>query len=77
MSKNKTPLFFLIAGEASGDYLGARLMQALKIEAGRKVRFVGVGGPRMQAEGIDLLFPQSDLAHMGLFELFFHLPKIV
>ncbi len=77
MAENNTPLFFLVAGESSGDYLGSRLMQALKVETGRKVRFVGVGGPRMQAEGIDLLFPQSDLAHMGLFELIIHLPRIV
>lgn len=70
------PLFFLVAGEASGDYLGARLMQALKIETGRRVRFAGIGGPRMQAEGLDLLFPQTELAHMGVFELFVHLPRL-
>lgn len=71
------PLFFLVAGEASGDLLGARLMQALKKKTDGAVRFAGVGGPRMQAEGIDLLFPQSDLAHMGLFELARHLPNIL
>ena len=71
------PLFFLVAGEASGDLLGARLMQALKLKTKGKVRFAGVGGPRMVAEGIDLLFPQSDLAHMGLFELIRHLPLIL
>jgi len=70
------PLFFLVAGEASGDLLGARLMAALKKKTNGKVRFAGVGGPRMQAEGIELLFPQSDLAHMGLFELIRHLPLI-
>ncbi|HAX91233.1 MAG TPA: lipid-A-disaccharide synthase [Rhodospirillaceae bacterium] len=71
------PLFFLVAGEASGDYLGANLMRALKKKTGGAVRFAGVGGPRMQAEGIDLLFLQSDLAHMGLFELVRHLPLLM
>lgn len=77
MTDDKPPLFFLVAGEASGDLLGARLMQALKRRTDGHVRFAGVGGPRMQAEGMDLLFPQSDLAHMGLFELLRHLPLLL
>lgn len=71
------PLFFLVAGEASGDLLGARLMSALKKKSNGHVRFAGVGGPRMVAEGIDLLFPQEELAHMGLFEIARHLPAIL
>ncbi len=71
------PLFFLVAGEASGDLLGARLMQALKKKTNRQVRFAGVGGSRMRAEGIDLLFSKSELAHMGLFELLRHLPRLL
>jgi len=77
MAEPDAPLFFLVAGEASGDLLGARLMQALKKKADGNVRFAGVGGPRMVAQGLDLLFPQSDLAHMGLFELVRHLPLIL
>jgi len=76
-SERGVPFFFLIAGEASGDLLGARLMQALKRKANGKVRFAGIGGPRMQAEGIELLFPQTELAHMGLFELARHLPHLL
>src|SRR5580698_10615521 len=72
-----TPLFFLIAGEASGDLLGARLMHALKEKTGGAVRFAGIGGPRMQAEGIELFFPQAELAHFGLFELLRHIPHIL
>ncbi|MGE0109909.1 MAG: lipid-A-disaccharide synthase, partial [Bdellovibrionales bacterium] len=64
---HKTPLIFLVAGEASGDYLGARLMAALKAKTSGNVQFVGIGGPRMKAEGLDLLFDQSELSHMGLF----------
>lgn len=73
----EAPLFFMIAGEASGDLLGARLMAALKKFTGGHVRFAGIGGPRMQAEGIDLLFPQAELAHFGLFELIRHVPHLL
>jgi lipid-A-disaccharide synthase len=71
------PLFFLIAGEASGDLLGARLMKALKARTGGRARFAGIGGPRMQTEGMTLLFPQSELAHFGLFELLRHVPRLM
>ncbi|MDP9128112.1 MAG: lipid-A-disaccharide synthase [Pseudomonadota bacterium] len=74
---NAAPLFFLVAGEASGDLLGARLMQALKNLTGGQARFSGIGGPRMQAEGIELFFPQAELAHFGLFELLRHVPHLM
>jgi len=74
---SRVPLFFLIAGEASGDLLGARLMHALKKLTNNNVRFVGIGGPRMQAEGIELFFPQAELAHFGLFELLQHVPHLL
>ena len=73
----ETPLFFLIAGEASGDLLGAKLMRALKTRTKGQVRFAGIGGPRMQAEGIELFFPQAELAHFGLFELLRHVPHLL
>lgn len=71
------PLIFLIAGETSGDLLGGRLMSALKEKTGGFVQFAGIGGPRMQAQEIDLLFPQAELAHFGLFELIRHIPHIL
>ncbi len=71
------PHFFLIAGEASGDLLGARLMHALKKKLDGNVRFSGVGGERMIAEGLDPFFQQSELAHFGIFELFRHIPHIL
>ncbi|MGE0109463.1 MAG: lipid-A-disaccharide synthase [Bdellovibrionales bacterium] len=74
---HKTPLIFLVAGEASGDYLGARLMAALKAKTSDNVQFVGIGGPRMKEEGLDLLFDQSELSHMGLFAVLAHLPQIL
>lgn len=67
------PLIFLVAGEPSGDQLGARLMTALKAEAGGAVRFAGVGGTQMAAAGLESLFDIDELAVMGLIEV---LPKI-
>ncbi len=61
---------FLIAGEASGDRLGAALMAGLK--SLESVEFCGVGGPLMQAEGMNSLFPMDELSVMGLAEV---LPK--
>jgi lipid-A-disaccharide synthase len=63
--------FFLIAGEPSGDRLGAALMQGLKT-LHPEVQFLGVGGPLMAAEGLDSLFPMEELSIMGLIEI---LPK--
>ncbi|MCB6177484.1 lipid-A-disaccharide synthase [Rhodobacter sp. Har01] len=62
---------FLIAGEPSGDRLGAALMAGLK-ELAPDVRFEGIGGPAMQAEGLASLFPMEELSVMGLVEV---LPK--
>jgi len=59
---------FLIAGEPSGDALGAALMAGLKaLEP--DVAFHGVGGPLMQAEGLESLFPMEELSVMGLAEV--------
>jgi len=71
------PLIFLIAGEPSGDQLGARLMAELKAETGGRVRFTGVGGDRMRAEGLDSLYPMSELSVMGLAEIVPHLTRIL
>lgn len=62
----------LLAGEPSGDALGAALMRALRSETGNQVVFSGTGGAQMEAEGLRSLFPISDMAVMGLVEL---LPK--
>ena len=64
---------FLIAGEMSGDRLGAALMDGLKAQASDNISFSGVGGPMMQCAGMTSLFDMSDLSVMGLFEI---LPKI-
>ncbi|MFN3646501.1 MAG: lipid-A-disaccharide synthase [Gemmobacter sp.] len=62
---------FLVAGEPSGDRLGAALMAGLR-QLAPGVGFEGVGGPAMEAEGLASLFPMEELAVMGLVEV---LPK--
>ena len=64
---------FIIAGEASGDVLGARLIAALR-EASPTVAFSGIGGARMAEAGLASLFPMQELALMGLAEI---LPKVL
>lgn len=68
---------FLIAGEPSGDALGAKLIAALKRAGGDSFRFVGVGGERMAAEGLRSLFPLTDIAVMGLTEVLPRLPVLL
>lgn len=59
----------LVAGEPSGDALGAHLMRSARALAGDRVEFIGVGGDLMAAEGLKSLFPMSILSVMGLFEI--------
>lgn len=58
----------LVAGEASGDALGAGLAQALRRRLGQGVRFVGVGGSRMSDEGVDSPFDLAELSVLGWVE---------
>ncbi len=66
----------IVAAEASGDLLGAGLMQALRARR-PDIRFEGVGGPRMQAVGMRLLEPMDALSVMGLVEVLRHLPGLL
>ncbi|MBR0678934.1 lipid-A-disaccharide synthase [Roseomonas eburnea] len=65
-------LVYVVAGEASGDVLGARLIAALRARR-PDLRFAGIGGPRMAEQGVPSLFPYGELALMGLLEV---LPRI-
>jgi len=70
------PLIFLVAGEVSGDVLGGRLMAALKRQTAGRVRFAGIGGERMAAEGLESLFPIREISLMGAAEVLPHLRRI-
>lgn len=70
------PHVFLIAGEASGDLLGALLMRALRALR-PDMRFSGVGGEAMAREGLASLFPLGDIAVMGLLSPLRHLPQLL
>lgn len=74
----KRPLtVMLVAAEASGDDRGAGLMRALKARLGQGVRFVGVGGEQMAAEGVESPFDIADISILGLFEGLLAYPRIV
>jgi lipid-A-disaccharide synthase len=76
--------FFIIAGEASGDLLGSRLISEIKNYLAKysqnnnyKLEFYGVGGRLMQDQGLRTIFPIEELSVMGIFEILPHLPKLI
>ena len=68
---------FIVAGEHSGDALGAKLMAALNERRRGRVRYVGVGGAQMAEQGLVSQFPIEDVAVMGVGAILARLPKIL
>jgi lipid-A-disaccharide synthase len=76
MAPGKTLTIGLVAGESSGDNLGAALIRAIR-ERAPGARFAGVAGPAMVAEGCESWASADELAVMGLFEVLHHLPRLM
>lgn len=67
---------YLIVGEASGDNIASKLMRALKMQ-NPQIEFYGIGGEKMQKEGMNLLFPAKELSVMGFLEVIPHIFKFL
>ena len=70
------PVIALVAGEASGDQLGAALVEQLRLRY-PQATFVGVGGRRMQDAGVEAWWDADELAVMGLTEVLSHFPRLL
>lgn len=77
MTATPSAVIYMVAGEPSGDRLGAGLMRALHAAEGDRVSFRGVGGPAMMAEGLRPLFPMADIAVMGVSAVLGRLPLLL
>jgi len=75
-----TKKIFLIAGEASGDLLGSKIIKELKINFAQNneaADFIGVGGRLMIEQGLSTIFPMEELSIMGFTEILPHIPKLL
>lgn len=75
---NKVKIF-IIAGEPSGDVLGGKLIASLKkqIDGNKEIELLGIGGPKMEEQGLKSIFSISQLSLMGFAEIVPHIPKLL
>jgi len=71
----ETPLLFIVAGEPSGDRLGADLVRRLRTKTA--VTPIGVGGPELIGEGLQSIFPMRDVSVMGTTDVLMRLPLLL
>lgn len=68
---------FLIAGEPSGDVLGASLMREMKSQSSEPLEFIGIGGPLMEEQGMSSLMPMDELCVMGIWEVVWQIFRLL
>ncbi len=76
MAQSEQPRIAIVAGESSGDILGADLIQAFRIKF-PDAKFMGIAGPAMEAEGCDSLYAIDNLAVMGIWAILKRLPHLL
>ena len=71
--------FFIIAGESSGDMIGAKLIKEIKTFFNKDdpLYFIGIGGENMKDQGLNSIFNMNDINLMGFFEIIPHIPKLL
>ena len=74
--KDSMTKIFVIAGEASGDMLGAEFLKDLKSQR-PDVQIYGIGGPLMEEQGLTSFFPMEELSLMGIMEILPHIPHLL
>ncbi|MFM7083480.1 MAG: lipid-A-disaccharide synthase [Hyphomicrobium sp.] len=77
LSPQKNKHFFIIAGEPSGDLLGAKLIAEIRSRLGSSALFAGIGGEMMEKEGMDSLYPLSHISIMGPLKILSKLPRFI
>jgi lipid-A-disaccharide synthase len=76
LERMKRPVIAMVAGEQSGDLLGADLIKGLKAKLPH-AKFVGIGGDQMQDQGLECWFPMETLSVMGFFEVIKRIPQLL
>lgn len=77
MADERALVIAIVAGEESGDLLGADLIRALGLLTGREIRLIGIGGRHLQALGLKSLFDAGDIALMGVSAILRDLPRLL